>query len=54
MEHAVFDQKLLNTQHGEGRGAHISSLMKWAKALSLQKTFTEAKRSLSQQHQLVQ
>ena len=32
-DHAIFDQKLLNTQHGTGRCAHISSIVKWANGL---------------------
>ena len=31
--HAVFAQKLLNTQRGVGRCAHKSPIMKWANAL---------------------
>ena len=51
---AIFCQKLLNTQKSVGWCACISPIVKWANALkSLQKKFTEAKRSLSQQHQLV-
>ena len=45
--HAVFAQKLLNTQCGVGRYAHKSPIMKWANVLSVQKKFTEAERSLS-------
>ena len=51
--HAIFGQKLLNTQHSVGRCAGKSPIMKWANALSLQKKFTEAEHSLSQQCQLV-
>ena len=36
-----------------GRCAHKSPIVKWANTLSLQKKFTEAKHSLSQQRQLV-
>ena len=51
--HAVFGQKLLNTQH-MWTGAPVNhppwnEQMCWK---SLQKKFTEAKHSLSQQHQL--
>ena len=35
--HSVFGQKLLNTQHGVGRCACKSPIMKWANTLSLQK-----------------
>ena len=35
--HAIFGQKLLNTQHGVSRCACKSSIMKWANVLSLQK-----------------
>ena len=28
--HAIFSQKLMNTQHGVGRCAHKSPIMKWA------------------------
>ena len=48
-DHAVFGQKLLNTQLGVGRSTHKSPIMKWANALSLQREFAEAKHSLSQQ-----
>ena len=52
--HAVFGQKLLNTQHSVGRCARKSHIMKWANALKeSSKKFTEAQRSLSQHHQLV-
>ena len=42
--HAVFGQKLLNTQCGVGRYACKSPIMRWANTLSLQKKkkFTEA------------
>ena len=53
---AVFGQKLLNTQHGVVRCTRKSPVMKWAnmlKSQSLQKNFTEAEHSLSQQRQLV-
>ena len=53
-DHAIFGQKLLNTQCGVGRYTCKSPIMQWAMHWnSLQKKFTEAKRSLSQQHQLV-
>ena len=32
-DHAVFGQKLLNTQHGVGRCAHKSPIMKWANVM---------------------
>ena len=52
--HDVFGQKVLNTQHGVGRCTPKSSIMKWVTVLKVfKKKFTEAKRSLSQQHQLV-
>ena len=52
--HAVFGQKLLNTQHGVGRYTRKSPIMKWANALKgSSKKFTEAGHSLSQHHQLV-
>ena len=52
--HAVFGQKLLNTQCGVGRCAHKSPIMKWAVTLKeSSKQFTEAECSLSQQCQLV-
>ena len=51
--HAIFGQKLLSTQCGVGRCTHKPLIMKWANTLSLQKKFTEAKHSLSQQRQLV-
>ena len=51
--HAIFHQKLLNTQCSVGRCIHNSPTIKWANALSLQKKFAEAKPSLSQHHQLV-
>ena len=43
------------TQHSAqyGQVHHNSPIMKWANALSLQKKFTEAECSLSQQRQLV-
>ena len=52
--HAIFGQKLLNTQRNVGRHAHKSLIMKWANVLeeSSQK-FPEAERSCSQQCQLV-
>ena len=31
--HAIFIQKLVNTQHNVGRNAHKSPIMKWANAL---------------------
>ena len=52
--HAIFGQKLLNTQHSVGRCTYKSPIMKWAKMLKeSSKKFTEAKCNLSQQHQLV-
>ena len=52
--HAIFGQKLLNTQHRVGRCACKSPVMKWANVLKeSSKILTEAKRSLSQQRQLV-
>ena len=52
--HAVFGQKLLNTQCGVGRCARKSPIMKWANTLKeSSKKFTEAKHSFSQQCQLV-
>ena len=51
--HAVFGQKLLSIQCSVGRCAHILPIMRWANALGLQKIFTKAERSLSQQRQLV-
>ena len=52
--HAIFGQKLLNTQHGVGRCACKSPLMKWANALKeSSKKFTEAECSRSQQRQLL-
>ena len=48
--HAVFGQKLLNTQHSVGRCTHKSPIMM---GKSLQKKFTEAGTRLSQQRQLV-
>ena len=52
--HAIFGQKLLNTQCTVGRCTHKSPIMKWANALKeSQKKFTEAEHSLSQQRQLV-
>ena len=50
---AIVGQTLWNTQHGVGRCARKSPITKWANMLSLQKKFTEAKHSLSQQRQLV-
>ena len=52
--HAIFGQKLLNTQHRVGRCTCKSPVMKWANVLKeSSKILTEAKRSLSQQCQLV-
>ena len=52
--HDSFGQKLLNTQHGVGRYAHKSQIMKWANALKKSfKKFTKAEHNLSQQCQLV-
>ena len=53
--HAVFSQKLQNTQRGVGRCTCKSPIMKWANMLkeSSKKKITEVERSLSQQHQLV-
>ena len=54
MAHAIFDQKLLNTQHGVGRCACKLPIMEWAKVLKEPpKTFPKAECSLSQQYQLV-
>ena len=54
MGHAISGKKLLNTQHGVGRCTNKLPIMKWANMLkSLQKKFTEAQCSLSQQCQLV-
>ena len=52
--HAGFGPKLLSTQHGVGRCAHKSPIMRWANAFkeSSKKKFTEAECSLSQQCQL--
>ena len=50
---AIFGQKLPNTRCDVGRCAHKSPVTKWTNTLSLQNKFTEAERSLSQQHQLV-
>ena len=50
----IFGQKLLNTQFNVGK--HIVSHPSWNRQMhckSLQKKFSEAKRSLSQKHQLV-
>ena len=47
---AVFDQEVLNTQHGVGRCAHYE---RGKHTESLPKKFGEAKHSLSQHHQLV-
>ena len=55
-DHAIFGQKLLNTQHSVSRCAHKTPTMKWANTLKASsKKFTEAERkhSLSQQCQLV-
>ena len=52
-DHAVFHQKLLNTQHSMGRCAPKSPIMKLTHTEQFSKKFTEAKCSLSQQHQLV-
>ena len=47
--HAIFGQKLLNTQHGVGRCAVKSPAMKWADPLKeSSEKFMEAKHSLSQ------
>ena len=53
--HAIFGQKLLTTQHGVGRCAPKSPIMKWVNVLkeSFKKKCTETKRSLSPQGQLV-
>ena len=51
--YAVLGPKLLNTQCSVGRCAPKLPIMKKANALSLQKNFSEAKRSLSQQCQVV-
>ena len=48
--HAVFGQKLLNTQHGVGRCARKSPIMKWANmSKESSEKLTEAECSLSQQ-----
>ena len=49
MDHVIFGQKLLNTQHSVVKCTHKSPIMKWANVLkkSLQNYFTEAERSLS-------
>ena len=39
---AIFDQKLLDPQHGAERCTHKSSIVKWTNAVSLEKKFTEA------------
>ena len=50
-----FGQILVNTQQGVDRYAHKSPIIKWANSLKeSSKKVTEAKHSLSQQHQLVQ
>ena len=41
-----------SVQSGQAH-SHTSPIMKWASVLSLQKTFTEAERNLSQRRQLV-
>ena len=52
--HAIFSQKLLNTQCGVGRCAHKSPIMKWANTVKeTSKKFTEPECSFSQQCQLV-
>ena len=51
--HAVFGQKLLNSQGSAGRCAPKSHIMKRTNALKVFQKFTEAKCSLSQHHQLV-
>ena len=52
--HAILGQKLLNIQHGVGRCARKSPIMKWANVLKeSSKKFTDVEHSLSQQHQLV-
>ena len=51
--HAVFGQKLVNIQCSLGRCSCKSHIMKWKVLKKFSKNFTEAKRSLSQQHQLV-
>ena len=52
--HAIFGQKMLNTECGVGRCSCKSPIMKWANTLKdSSKKFTEAKCSLSQQCQLV-
>ena len=53
-DHAIFGQKLLNTQCGVGTCTPKSPIMTWANTLKeSSEKFTEAKCSLSQQHQLV-
>ena len=53
--HAIFRQKLLNTQQSVGRCTYKSPITKWANTLkeSPKKKFTEAKCSFSQCRQLV-
>ena len=51
--HAIFGQKLLNTQHGVGRCVCKSPIMKWANTLKVFKKFTEAECSLSGHCQLI-
>ena len=52
--HAIFGQKLLNTQHCVGRCTHKSPTMKGTNPLKeSSKKFTEAKLHLSQHHQLL-
>ena len=51
----VLGQNLLNTQWSVGRYTRKSHNMGWANVVKeLSEKFTEAKHSLSQQHQLVQ
>ena len=47
--HGDFVQKLVNIQHGVGRGTHQSPIMKWENTLNVKKKkITEAECSLSQ------
>ena len=45
--YVFYGQKLLNTQHGVGKYAGKSLIMKWANALKVSKISLEAKCSLS-------
>ena len=53
--HAIFGQKLLNTQHDVSRYTYKSPIMKWKNTLKdSSKKFTEVEHGLSPQYQLVQ